>query len=172
MRVIKQLTDNKFLNLKEVSDESMGCKGYQFAERLGVDSIAFICYDQNNKKFIINNECTPPIGKMLKRAFGGSLDKVTDKEKIVKAEVEEEVGYNVLSSNIHYVGKSFVSTQMNQFCYLYLVFVTDKNKTERKPENESEAISHPIYVSEDEIEEGDDWKAITILTKARKLLLI
>jgi UDP-sugar diphosphatase len=172
MRIIKQLTNNRFLNLKEVSDDSMGCKGYQFAERLGVDSIAFICYDKSKNEFIINNECTPPIGKLLKRAFGGSLDKNKEMEKIVKAEVEEEVGYNVDDSDINMVGKCFVSTQMNQFCYLYLVFISDKKKTERKPENESEAISHPIVVLEEEIEDGDDWKAITILTKARKLKLI
>jgi len=168
MRVIKQITNNKFLNIKEVSDPDMGCKGYQFAERKGVDSIAFICYDKMTNKFLLNNEATPPIGAFLKRAFGGSLDKDMVHEEIVKEEVLEEAGYEVELKNIKSLGKFFVSTQMNQYCYLYIVIVSDQYKSERKPQNACEALSEPVWLSEEEIINGEDWKSIVILNKYKK----
>jgi hypothetical protein len=172
MRVIKQITNNKFLNIKEVSDPNMGCKGYQFAERRGVDSIAFICYDKSTNKFLLNNEATPPLGIFLLRAFGGSLDKDILKDEIVKEEVLEEAGYDVDLKNIKSVGKCFVSTQMNQYCHLYFVMVSDKQKTERKPENACEALAETVWLSEEEIVYGDDWKAIAILNKAKRRAII
>ena len=119
MRTIKQITNHRFLNLKEVNDPKMGCKAYQFAERKGVDSIAFICYDKKTGIYTINREATPPLGIFLPRAFGGSLDKEKPMKEVVLAEVLEEVGYNVSLSQIKKVGKAFVSTQMNQYCHLY-----------------------------------------------------
>ncbi|MFA7219135.1 MAG: NUDIX domain-containing protein [Synergistaceae bacterium] len=172
MRIVKQLTSNRFLNIKEVRDHQMGCKGYQFAERKGVDSVAFICIDERNGKFLINNEATPPLGIFLRRAFGGSIDKDKSFEQIVKDEVLEECGYDVADSQIHFVGKAFVSTQMNQYCHLYLVFINDNQETERKPENATEALSHPVWMSEKEIIDGDDWKSIMILQKSKSLKLI
>lgn len=167
MRIVKQLTKNKFLNLKEVNDEDMGCKNYQFAERRGVDSVAFICYNEDSDKFLLNNEVTPPIGKFLVRAFGGSIDKDIELIDIVKEEVSEECGYKVDHSKIQYVGKAFVSTQMNQYCHLYMVLISDAEKGKRKPENKSEALSHPVWVSIEDIMNGDDWKSITILCKSK-----
>jgi len=172
MRIVKQVTDYRFINLKEVSDPNMGVKGYQFAERKGVDSVAFLCYHKDTQKFLINKEATPPIGKFLFRAFGGSIDKDKDYEEIVRDEVLEEAGYKVDPSKIKKVGRSFVSTQMNQYCYLYVVFVSDKQKTKRRPENPCEALAEPTWMSEEEIKKGDDWKAITIIEKAKLLDLI
>ena len=172
MRTIRQLTNNRFLNIKEVSDPKMGCKGYQFAERRGIDSVAFICYDSNTGKFLVNKEATPPLGIFLLRAFGGSLDKETSKEEIVKAEVKEEAGYKVELDDIKAVGRQFVSTQMNQYCYLYLVFVSEKQKTDRAPENACEALAKPEWKTMDEILDEDDWKSISIIAKAIKQGLI
>jgi hypothetical protein len=172
MRTIKQITDYRFLNIKEVNDPKMGCKGYQFAERKGVDSVAFICVNKDANKFLVNSEATPPLGEFLLRAFGGSLDKETSHEKIVQGEVREEAGYDVELSDINLVGKSFVSTQMNQYCYLYLVFISEKQKTERKPENSTEALSSPKWLTEEEITKGDDWKSIAIIYKAKTLGLL
>ena len=45
MRIVKKMTDNKFINLYEIQDPSKHVKGFQFAERLGKDSVAFICHD-------------------------------------------------------------------------------------------------------------------------------
>ena len=172
MRMIKQITNNRFLNIKEVKDEAMGCSGYQYAERLGVNSVAFICYDKDKGKFLINKEATPPTGDFLVRAFGGSIDKSKTYEEIVQDEVREEAGYKVRLSKVKSVGKSFVSTQMNQYCYLYLVFVSDKQEVGREPENKTEELAEVVWMSEDEINDGDDWKAITIITKAKKLGLV
>jgi hypothetical protein len=172
MRIVKQITNNKFLNIKEVSDPNMGCKGYQFAERRGVDSIAFICYDKTSNKFLLNKEATPPVGQFLLRAFGGSLDKDITHEEIVKVEVEEEAGYNVDIKNIIKLGKCFVSTQMNQYCHLYIVFVSDRNKTKRKPENECEALAETVWLCEESVIDGDDWKSIVIINKAKKVGII
>ena len=166
-RVVNEITDNKFVNLYEVTDPDNHCRGYQFAERRGVDSVAFICYDKKTKMFLINCEFTPPTGYFMERAFGGSLDK-DGKEPIdiVMEEVEEEAGYKVSKEDIEYVGKCFVSTQMNQTCFLYLVFVSDEQKTERKPENGMEKMATPIWRNNNWIFEGQDWKAISIIMKA------
>lgn len=166
-RVVNKITDNKFVNLYEVIDPDNHCRGYQFAERRGVDSVAFICYDKKTKMFLINYEFTPPTGFFMERAFGGSLDKVgKDPTDIVIEEVEEEAGYKVSKEDIKYVGKCFVSTQMNQTCFLFLVFISDEQKTERKPENGMEKMAETKFTTERHIIFGDDWKAITIIMKA------
>ena len=172
MRIVKQITNNRFLNIKEVSDDAMGCKGYQYGERKGVNSVAFVCFDKSTGRFLINKEATPPTGEFLLRAFGGSIDKDKSYEGIVQDEVHEEAGYKVGFSKIKFVGKSFVSTQMNQYCHLYLVIVSDNQKTERKPENACEALAEPVWMTEAEIIDGDDWKSIAILIKAKRANLI
>ena len=166
MRTTKQTTENKFLNIKEVWDADTHCRGYQFAERRGVDSVAFICWDYNRGKFLLNKEFTPPTGEFLFRAFGGSMDKKATREEIVLEEVKEEVGYAVAMANIYPLGNAFVSTQMNQRCYLFLVDISNVKETGREPENEMEKISCPVSKTMKEIYEGDDWKAITIIVKA------
>ena len=166
-RKVVKLTDNKFLNVFEVYDPDNHVRGYQFTERRGKDSVAFICYDTRKKQFILNCEFTPPVGCFHKRAFGGSLDKPElEPWQIVKAEVEEEAGYRVGKDDIQYVGKCFVSTQMNQECFLYLVLVDDSIKTDRKPENKVEAMAQLRWMSTHDILSGDDWKSIAILMKA------
>lgn len=176
MRMIKQLTTNKFLNIKEVSDPSNNVHGYQFAERRGVDSIAFICWDKRATsdsetfgKFLVNKEYTPPTNEFHFRAFGGSLDKNVEMIGIVKDEVKEEAGFDVKDKNVHYLGKVFVSTQMNQYCHLYFVAVNGGNNTGRKPENKIEEMAMPVWRTEKEIMDGDDWKAIVILSKIKDL---
>jgi len=168
MRTVKQLTNNKYLNIKEVVDSNMYVNAYQFAERKGVDSIAFICVMLPNKnKFLLNHECTPPTGEFLNRAFGGSIDKDKTLQEIVIDEVREEAGYRVSKDQVYSLGKVFVSTQMNQYCHLFLVEVMDSMKVEREPENATEATSEPIWVTRQNIVEGGDWKAITIIEKAK-----
>ena len=170
MREVKQLTENKFLNIKEVHDPENHCKGYQFAERRGVDSIAFICYDVSTKQFLVNNEYKPPVNRFIEGAFGGSLDKDKSLIDIVVDEVEEEAGFvdNSVRWNIVNVGKVFVSTQMNQYCYLFLIVVDKSKQVATKPENAIEAMAQTKWRSEKEILDGEDWKAITITYLAEK----
>ena len=167
MREVIQLTNNKYLNIKEVRDPENHINGYQFAERLGVDSVAFICVDKKRQAmFLLNHESKPPIGPFLTTAFGGSLDKEKCAEEIVMAEVKEEAGYVVRLTDIKFLGKQFVSTQMNQFCYLYLVFVDKDNVEERAPENALEASAEPVWWSRNAVMDSQDWKAIAIIAKA------
>lgn len=166
-RNVESLTDNRFLNIKQVVDPSKGCRGYQFAERRGQDSIAFICYDKNTNKFLVNGEYKPPVDEFIDGAFGGSLDKDVSMVEIVMGEVKEEAGFVVGENDIVPVGRSFVSTQMNQYCYLYLVYVDKADQQEREPENAIEALAETKWVTTDEINFSDDWKAITTIVKAR-----
>lgn len=151
---------NKYLQIKEWSDTR---STYYYAERLGKDSVAFILHNRSTGKFGLIKEFKPPINDYLITAFGGSLDKDKDNLDIVKDEVREEAGY--IMADISYVGRSFVSTQMNQFCYLYLVDVTDAKQVEKEPETYLESIATVEWLTRDQIMRGDDWKAITILTK-------
>lgn len=172
MRTIKKLTDNKYLNIKEVVDEKNHVSGYQFAERRGVDSVAFICYNSETGQFLLNREYTPPTNEFLVRAFGGSLDKQISKKSIVKEEVQEEAGYTVTDDMIHEVGSAFVSTQMNQRCFLYLVDITNGKKTGRIPENQVEQMATELWRKEIDINWGDDWKSIVIIKKAKEKKII
>lgn len=172
MRIIKQITTNKFLNIKEVYDSEKHCKGYQFAERRGQGSVAFICYDKTTGKFLLNKEYTPPTDEFLVRAFGGSLDKDKPLIDIVREEVKEEVGYEVSNDMIRYLGSLFVSTQMNQYCHLFLVDITSAKQTGREPENKIEAMAETLWKDDFEIVDGSDWKAITILSKAKQKKII
>ena len=167
MRTIEKLTDNIFLNIKKAIDPQKNIEGYLFAERLGKDSIAFICYDRKYKLFLINREYKPPVDEFIYGAFGGSIDKNESLKRIVKDEVKQEAGFVIDKKNIKYLGNVFVSTQMNQFCFLYIVFVDKDNQKEREPENKIEEMASTIWVDEKDIWTLNDWKAITILSKAK-----
>lgn len=169
MRIIKKLTDNKFLNLKEVKDPDNNVNGYQFAERLGVDSVAFICWDKDgSEQFLLNKELKVPIDDFILGAFGGSMDKDKSPEEIVIDEVKEEAGFTVSKEDVYYVGKVLVSTQMNQFCHLYVVKVDKNKQEEREPENAIEAMATTEWVQwgGDIWENMEDWKPMAIVFKA------
>ena len=168
-RTERILGDFGFLKVKAVVDPKNHCtgNGYQFAERKGVDSVAFICYDGSrlDDKFLINKEFTPPNGEFMYRAFGGSIDKNKTKEEIVKDEVLEEAGYDIDVAMITYYGMCFVSTQMNQNCYLYMVDVTGLKPVGRKPQNDIEAMAQPHWFNGADIYRMNDWKAAMILMR-------
>jgi hypothetical protein len=172
MRKVVQLTSNKFVNLKEVRDPEKGCEGFQFAERRGVDSVSFICYDDNTKMFLLNQDYFPPLDKFVTWAFSGSLDKKIPKIQIVQEEVYEEAGFAVEFDRIYDLGSCIVSTQMNQTCYLYLVDVTGLKQGERHPENKLEAMAKTIWHKKAEVLECQDWKSITILVRAMNKSLV
>ena len=115
-------------------------------------------------------EYLPPVDQFLARAFGGSIDKDKPLKQILIAEAKEEAGYVVEERDIYYVGKQFVSSMMNQYCYLFIVNLTGKEQQEREPENAVEALATPVWRTYDEICNEEDWKAISIATKyLRKL---
>jgi len=168
MRTIKQTTSNKFLNIKEVVDPEYHINGFQFAERRGVDSIAFICFDKNKEQFLFNKEYKPPLNIFVLGAFGGSIDKDKKPEEIVLDEVREEAGFVVSPDDVKLVGKVLVSSQMNQFCYLYIVFVDKEKQQQRHPENACEAMAttHWVLWEEEALSKLEDWKPVAIISMA------
>jgi 8-oxo-dGTP pyrophosphatase MutT (NUDIX family) len=172
MRTVKQLTNNKYLNIKEVVDKENHVNGFQFAERRGVDSVAFICLDRDSEQFLLNKELKPPINERVLGSFGGSFDKDKLPVEIVIDEVKEEAGFVVTKDDVKFVGRVLVSTQMNQYCYLYLVFVNKEDQGERKPENLIEASAETFWCQWDDIYKLEDWKPITILAMAQAKAII
>lgn len=141
---------------------------YFYAERKGVDSVAFILIDhfcEDGKKWGLTREFKPPINDYLITAFGGSVDKTTSLTQIVIDEVKEEAGFIVREDDVAYVGKTLCSTQMNQFAHLYAVFVDIKNLKARTTEDHIEKLSSTVWMHRDEVLRNSDWKSITIMTK-------
>ena len=159
------LNHQPFLTVKQADNY------YEYSERAGIDSIAFILFDNNTEKFGLINETKPPLYerniRMLKTAFGGSIDLDLDLIDIVKTEVIEEAGYDVDISKISYIGKTFVSTQMNQFCSGYLVDVTGLKPTETEAStSEKMKDNHVVWMDVNEMFTNSDWKSIWIFSTA------
>ena len=149
---------------------------YYYAERAGKDSIAFILIDNNKENCIgLIKELKPPIGNdvFLTTAFGGSLDKDIPLIEIVREEVKEEAGYLVNSNTfmslgkIIPVGKVLVSTQMNQFCHLFVVDVTGLSQGKRDLD-EHEFGSTVEWIEPEDLLTLQDWKAPLIYMKYTK----
>lgn len=153
---LSYLGSNKFLKIKSYD---RGDSKYYYAERLGKDSIAFILFDETTKKYGLVNEFKPPLDRFIITAFGGSLDLPLSKEEIVKRECLEESGYE--AARVVPCGRRFVSTQMNQYCHLYLVIIGDKK--ERRPQDDWEEQACVVWVDKEAIYTLEDWKAQAIL---------
>jgi len=152
--------------------------GYYFGRRGGTDSVAFILFDREHQAAAVINERKPPLDgrfgedAFLQTAFGGSIDKSHSIEQIVIEEVKEEAGFTVTSKDVHHLGRVLVSTQMDQFCELFIVFVDIGNDGDKEPQNEMEAMATVDWMDYGEIFDLEDWKATTILTKASRKGLI
>lgn len=154
---------------------------YVYGERGGKDSIAFILYDNDTNKFCLINESKPPLDETyntkarMTTAFGGSIDCNKTYKEICDMEVWEETGYDVNEERIHFVGKTLVSTQMSQECHLYLVDVTNLDKT-GIAEHEASAGEHSgnsvHWLTKEEVLMNSDWKSVFIIIKAEYLNLV
>jgi hypothetical protein len=156
---------------------------YEYSERPGKDSIAFVLYDDNTKKFALIYEAKPPLDErmdtkvMMTTAFGGSIDMEYSYKEICQVEVREEAGYDVPLNKIHSIGKTLVSTQMNQLLEGFLVDVTNIDKTlktevEMFNEEDSRGLdkfnySRIVWMNEQEVISNSDWKSIFIMTMAK-----
>lgn len=154
--------------------------GYTYAERLGVDSVAFVLYNRHRGslgQFGLIYEYKPPIDMSLITAFGGSLDKEQNCIKTIADEVAEEAGYTLNLASCDYlrikkVGTMFVSTQMNQMCTLYLVDVAYLDLGKRNPQSKHEETAEVVWLTEEQVYTTNCWKAITTLTLAKQGKLI
>jgi len=157
---------------------------YYYAERGGVDSIAFILYDADrgeNGEYGLIYEAKPPLDErvgakhMSVTAFGGSIDMDKGYDEICQIEVLEEAGYDIPTENIHSVGSTLVSSQMSQYCFGYFVDVTGKTagKTETDIFNEEQEQKDPdefkhnktIWLDLEGLMANNDWKSIWIFSK-------
>lgn len=163
---------------------------YVYGERGGKDSIAFILYDRDENKFCLINESKPPLDETyntkarMTTAFGGSIDTHGTYKQICDMEVWEETGYDVNLDRINFVGKTLVSTQMSQECHLYLVDVTNLDKTgiaeheevvtpEQACKDADEFVGNSVHwLTREEVLRNSDWKSIFIITKAEFLNLL
>lgn len=140
---------------------------YFFAERLGINSIAFILYNKKKKKFGLVREFKNPIDSFLITAFGGSLDNENkNKLDILIEEVKEEAGYKINKKRIYELGKIFVSTQMNQFCFLYLIDITGLKYSGKTTNDKIEKLSETIWLDYNKLFKLYDWKSLIIVQKA------
>lgn len=186
----KIIFDSEYMKVKDNNNYFYGeRKGVDSVAFILIDM------NKKEKPFGLVNERKPPFDNrqneningvtykgdkaFITTAFGGSNDSIdmdkyfsmSESEKIeyfkevVRKEVREESGYKVDTMDIVYIGKSMVSTQLNQFCYLFICEVTNKEQFEPEYDNEMEAESEVVWCSKNEIKENIDWKSNTILSK-------
>lgn len=154
--------DNKWIKIKKHEKYS-----YYYAERLGKDSIAFVLVDKSRPgQMGLIREFKPPIDDFLTTAFGGSIDKEKSLRDLVEDEVKEEAGY--IGARIIPMGSCFVSTQMNQFCHLFLVDISHATAVEKEPDSYLEHLASVVWERESDVLIGQRWKAIVLLVKKRE----
>lgn len=160
---------------------------YEYAERGGQDSIAFILFDKDTNKFALINESKPPMDErrnekvQMTTAFGGSVDMDISYSGICQVEVEEEAGYEVGIPRIHNIGQTLVSSQMSQLCHGFLVDVTGLEKTKltefetdpsdaQKAKDATEFSGNSVkWLTYFEVLENNDWKSIWIINRYKFL---
>ncbi len=157
---------------------------YEYSERGGLDSIAFVLFDNKSKKFCLINESKPPLDErydkrvQMTTAFGGSVDTDKSLEGICQIEVEEETGFEVAQNRIYKVGETLVSTQMSQIAHMYLVDVTNLKKTKiaeyeaevseaQKDKDATEFSANSVHwMTVSEVMDNQDWKSIFIVMQS------
>ena len=152
-----------------------------YAQRAGIDSIAFILYDKTQNRFALIKESKPPLDTKdylasLITAFGGSIDMDLTPKQICKIEVVEEAGYEINLENIHFIGETVVSTQMSQICKLFVVDVTNNPKSKKAEweieDNHKHNDDFIVWMNRDEIMDNGDWKSIYILSQMLYLKIL
>jgi hypothetical protein len=172
-------TPSEFLKIKSAETTP-----YFYVERKGIDSVAFILFDENRDEYFgVTNERKPPMDErfgelaFIETAFGGSNDIidysvysamneneiVENMREIVKIEAKEEAGYTVDSKHIQFISKEFVSTQMNQWVYLFLVDVSGLSQGKTEPQNATEAMATVVWKNTKQVQKMSDWKTKTIV---------
>jgi len=155
-------TENKYITVynRNFSDG----RKYQFIERFGRDSLAFVLYDENKEnKFGVLNQYHPPLNKYVCGAFTGSLDKNKGLINILLDEIKEESGYiipkNDLYQRIYSISKQPVSSQTNEQVNLYLIDVTNLTQGKKFPDSDFEKFSYIQWASINYILTKCEWKS-------------
>lgn len=159
----------KYLTVFEIKDPKGLLPPYYYTQRMGKDSVAFICVDKSrdlSSKYMILRQWHGPLSKFSDGAFTGSLDKdELSILEILSEELIEEAGFRIEpdDSRIVYRGKQIVSGNCNEYVHLFLVDITDIAQVKREPENIFEANTNLFWTSKDYILSQCDWKSKCIL---------
>lgn len=155
----------KWVNVKTTKD------GYDYAERKGKDSIAFVIFNENGDVFLLN-QYNPAIDSWVCGAFTGSIDPESSLQDILFNELEEEAGLkedDIITTA--FIGKTVVCTQMNQYCYLFAVRVKDTAKLFNNTPDHRELKNSIEFFKVTDVPYrviGEDWKSYVIINEYYK----
>ena len=171
VKVVTEL--NKYTKIKKIPYNNG--EDFYFIERAGIDSVAFILYDNNapdNRTVGLIDQYRGSYGEFIKGCYTGSLDK-PDKSlvEIVIDEVKEEAGFEVTENRVYFISKEITGAATNERVNLYLVDVTNANKVDLSPESAFESNTENLWYSPQEaLIKTTDFKAKLILLLAQGLI--
>lgn len=160
----EELFKSSFLSLKKNVD-------FIYAERSNVDSIAFILFATNTDDIYrigMTYELQPSIGKSIIKAFTSSIpfDQYdNDLNELVKEQVFIQSGFKVTNDEIEYLGKSFVSSKMSEYCHLFGITVNKLNQQIKTTTDIRKSNSAIHWSNIDDLKDLEDWKAQIIVFK-------
>ena len=139
--------------------------GYFWVKRGGTDSVAFLLYDSDLKKYGAIKCFHGPTKTWQVRAFTGSLDKPEKSlEEILKDEVIEEAGYEVDSDRIRDLPGYYVGHNTDEKVNLYVVDITGMERKTPEFENDFEENTEIYWMSGTSmIRKSPDWKVGIII---------
>ncbi|MBN0919549.1 NUDIX hydrolase [[Mycoplasma] gypis] len=123
----KLLYYNKWISLYETS------KGFVYAQRKGVDSVAVLCFRKNvsgQREFLIRYQPIPEVKEKQKWTdcfpcpITGSCEDNEDRLQTAIRETKEEGGFEVTPENLIKEFRFLASTQSNEVVYSYIFDVT------------------------------------------------
>ena len=171
VKVVTEL--NKYTKIKKIPYNNG--EDFYFIERAGIDSVAFILYDndaEDNRTIGMINQYRGSYGEFIKGCYTGSLDK-PDKSlvEIVIDEVKEEAGFEVTEDRVYFLSKEITGAATNERVNLYLVDVTYAKKVDLEPESTFEKNTENLWYSPQQaFDVATDWKAKLILLMSQNLI--
>lgn len=154
----------KWITLKSSKFGGADGSPFYYAERFGINSVAFICFDPSEPdKVLVLSQWHAPLGKFINGAFTGSIDKDLSVLEILKEEVLEEAGYGVADTDVKFVGKYPVGSQTSEQVYLFLVLVSPETFVGVHPENEFEENTLRSLITIEQARTLREWKLQIIL---------
>lgn len=135
-------------------------------DNTGKDSVAFILYDKNKyPAFGLVKQHKALVDETLVTAFEVMLTNELEIPQIVHQEVFKTSGYNVQLHQIKFLGERFVSSQVNEFCYLYVVDVTDLTHGPTNTLDLFGKSQEVVWVDKYDIQIGIDWRSQVIIER-------
>jgi len=142
-----------------------------YVETKGINTIAFVLFATNVsdvRRIGLLNEFKDSINKSLVTAFHSSVDDSIEesvlKDLVIK-KTKELAGFTVLPEEIKSCGRVFVSEGMNQYCYLFGIRVDKILQKDKESINVKDQNSSVSWLTFEELEKIEDWRALTIVTK-------